>query len=173
MTTTLCGFGCAEAPLRFYIANRPPIDHYPMLSSLQTLVPGEIAHIVANTSNHWRKAFNVCAKIIYGWHQLRNDPSLPNSWQAYRDQRLFQSNSSATLLFSPPDLSAHNHWHIVFGKTWAGNLTLPPLHWQDAYFAIAPSHRLIVSPYPDYRQLSNERIERLLHLLNNWKTTEM
>lgn len=164
-TSDPVGFGSSLAPLRFYIANRPPIDHYPQLDRLQMLVPGEIAHIVANTSNHWRKAFNVCAKLLYAWHTRLAHPELPASWQAYRDQELFRNTRGGALLFSPPDLAAPSCWHIVFGKTWASQLSLPALHWHDAFFATASNCRVIVSPYPDYRQLTNERIDRLIELL--------
>lgn len=160
----LQGFGCADAPLRFYIANRPPLDHYPALSHLQPLAPGEVTHIVANTSNHWRKAFNVCAKLLFDWHKRNNHSDLPESWQSYREQWLFQNAKGATLLFSPPDLSA-NAWHIIFGKTYASSLAIPGLVWHDAFFASLPDLQLIVSPYPDYRQLSNERIQCLLDFL--------
>jgi len=173
MKPSLSGFGHASAPLRFYIANRPPIDHYPALSHLQAMAPGEIAHIVANTSNHWRKAFNVCAKIVYDWHQRRSETDLPASWQEYREKYLFQSHKGAALLFSPPHFSDKKHWHIVFGKTYASTLTLPSLVWQDAFFARSLDQRLIVTPYPDYRQLSNERIDTLLRLVSETPSAEM
>lgn len=168
----LQGLGCADAPLRFYIANRPALDHYPALNHLQPLAPSEIAHIVANTSNHWRKAFNVCAKLVFDWHHQNGHSGLPVSWQAYRDEWLFQNGKGATLLFSPPDFSA-NCWHIIFGKTYATSLALPGLIWHDSWFASLPGQSLIVSPYPDYRQLSNERIRRLLEFLPALDTPKM
>lgn len=58
------GFGSKNAAVKIYIANRPPIDDYPYLRELRGLAAGEISHIVKNTSNHWRKAFNVYAKFV-------------------------------------------------------------------------------------------------------------
>ncbi|MFY0664528.1 MAG: hypothetical protein JXQ97_07880 [Natronospirillum sp.] len=159
------GFGAVHSPIRFYIANRPPLDDYPSLDRLQSLVPGEIAHIVQHTSNHWRKVFNVLAKVLFDWYGQQGHDDLPESWQAYRDQVLLQSHSQEALLFSAPDFSQSEPVHIVLGKTYAAALELPPLNWLDSHFAVNQAHRLVVSPYPDYRQLSNERIGRLIELI--------
>lgn len=164
------GFGPEHSRLRFHIANRPPLDAYPALDTLQALVPGEIAHIVQHTSNHWRKVFNVLAKFLFDWYSQQGHDDLPGSWQAYRDEVLLQSHSQEVLLFSAPDFSQTafiqlGPVHIVLGKTYAAALELPPLNWLDGHFAVNQEYKLIVSPYPDYRQLSNERIARLLELM--------
>lgn len=158
------GLGAANARIRFYIANRPPIDDYPALTHLKGLALGEVAHIVSNTSNHWRKAFNVLAKFLFEFYRQQGRSDLPATWQAYRDLELLQPHSREVLLFSAPDFSADQATHIVLGKTYAGTLNLPPLTWLDAHFAVNIEQRLIVSPYPDYRQLSNERIGLLSDL---------
>lgn len=157
------GFGDAEARLAIYIGNRPPLDDYPRLAHVKPLWPGEIAHIVANTSNHWRKAFNVYAKLLdqLNWPGV----SEAGSWQAYRDQRLLQAGGDAALLFSPPDLNCSDRVHVIAGKTYAAALSLPPLTCVDTYFAVHAESRLIVSPYLDYRQLSNARIAQLVTLI--------
>lgn len=162
----LAGFGSFKSSINFYIANRPPIDDYPALNELRGLADGELTHIVQHTSNHWRKAFNVYAKLLFDWYRLQNRKNLPDTWQAYRDLELFQSHSHEALLFSSPQLDKNNHAiHIIAGKTYATFLNLPPLVWLDQYFAINKEFRLIVAPYPDYRQLSNERIARLIELM--------
>jgi len=135
-----------------------------------TMTAGGIAYIVANTSNHWRKLFNVYAKFLFDYYQQTNrniiaDTTFPENWQAYRDHVLFQASSQEALLFSAPYFDATECIHIIAGKTYAASLNLPPLVWLDNYFAINTSARLIVSPYPDYRQLSNERIARLVELV--------
>jgi hypothetical protein len=158
------GLGAANSRIRFYIANRPPIDDYPTLTHLKALAPGEIAHIVSNTSNHWRKAFNVLAKFLFDVYRQQGRNDLPATWQAYRDLELLHPHSREALLFSAPDFSDDQVTHIVLGKTYAATLNLPPLAWLDAHFAVNNDKRLIVSPYPDYRQLSNERIRRLSEL---------
>lgn len=69
-------------------------------------------------------------------------------------------------MFSAPQFeSDKNAIHIIAGKTYAAQLALPPLVWLDAYFAVNKEQRVIVAPYPDYRQLSNERIARLLEMM--------
>lgn len=164
------GLGSQKSTINFYLANRPPIDDYPMMSELHGLAMGELTYIVKHTSNHWRKAFNVYAKLLFDWYSLQDRKDLPETWQAYRDLELFQSHSQEALLFSAPvfekkDLTIH----IIAGKTYASILNLPPLIWLDTHFAINKEHHLIVAPYPDYRQLSNERIARLIELMRELK----
>lgn len=167
------GFGAQNSAIRFYIANRPAIDNYPAMSELRGLMPGEIDHIVNNTSNHWRKVFNVYAKLLFDYGSQQGK-SLAASWQHYRDNALFTENSHAALLFSAPVLAAPNTpiahaeaVHIIAGKTYAQRLALPSLTWLDAHFAINPTARIIVAPYPDYRQLSNARIAQLITLMQS------
>jgi hypothetical protein len=161
------GLGSAHSNINFYIANRPPIDDYPVMNELHGLAAGELAHIVKHTSNHWRKAFNVYAKLLFDWYQRQQRSDLPASWQEYRDLELFQPHSREALLFSAPALTNDaNCIHIIAGKTYAANLALPPLVWLDAYFAVNKQHRIIVAPYPDYRQLSNARIARLIEIID-------
>lgn len=165
MKNNLVGLGSNKSSIKFYIANRPPIDDYPTMTELRSLAIGELAHIVKHTSNHWRKAFNVYAKLLFDWYQLQ-EKSLPDTWQAYRDLELFQAHSQEALLFNAPQFASDkNSIHIIAGKTYAAQLALPPLIWLDAYFAINKEQRVIVAPYPDYRQLSNERIARLIELM--------
>lgn len=162
------GLGDADSRLAIYLANRPQLDGYPQLDELKPLMPGELSHIVANTSNHWRKAFNVYAKLLGQLHWPGVQEA--GSWQQYRDRRLLQAGCDTALLFSPPDLTAtrlaqRQRVHVVAGKTYAAQLSLPPLMWIDAYFAVNAEFRLIVSPYLDYRQLSNARLEQLAGLI--------
>lgn len=170
MLSNPVGFGVCDATIKIYIANRPQLDDYPRLDELHSLTPGEINHIAKNTSNHWRKVFNVYAKFLFDWYLLQGRKDLPSTWQEYREQELFQAHSHEALLFSQPDFKTHQKkFHIIAGKTYAANLNLPSLIWLDSYFAINEQHRLIVSPYADYRQLSNERIAQLIELMKNMK----
>lgn len=170
MISKIVGFGANNAPIKIYIANRPQLDDYPDLDELRGLAIGEITHITKNTSNHWRKVFNVYAKFLFAWHLLKARKNLPNTWQEYREQELFQTHSQAALLFSKPNFeSTPKSFHLIAGKTHAANLNLPPLVWLDSYFAINESHKLIVTPYADYRQLSNERIARLVEIMQQLK----
>jgi hypothetical protein len=162
------GLGSFDSKINFYIANRPPIDDYPVLNELRAVAMGELQHIVRHTSNHWRKAFNVYAKLLFDWYQHQQRKDLPGSWQEYRDLELFQSHSCEALIFSAPDFKKNNTTILIIaGKTHASQLDLPPLLWLDSHFAINKEFNLIVAPYPDYRQLSNERIARLIELMNS------
>lgn len=166
MTKKLIGLGSSNSKINFYIANRPPFDNYPVMQNFRALQAGELGYIVKHTSNHWRKAFNVYAKLLFDFHQMTDRKDLPARWQEYRDLELFQSHSQEALLFSYPELNKNrDNIHIIAGKTYGATLDLPPLVWLDSYFAINKQHRLIVAPYPDYRQLSNERIAQLITLI--------
>lgn len=167
---TVAGLGCQSAQLVFHLANRPPLEPYQSLRKLQPMVAGEIEFLSRTQSNHWRKAFNVLAKFYY---QLQGSPLAAPlgldafaSWQDYRDQRLLRQGSQTALLFSAPDFGARDRIHIIAGKTYAADLGLPfSLNWHDQFFAINVENRLIVSPYLDYRQLSNARINLLAELV--------
>ena len=160
--THAVGLGDPNYRLAFCVANRPALDHYPALDHMAPLVTGELQHIVANTSNHWRKLFSVYAKFLYA---LGGQPDWPERWQDYRDHRLLHAGSEVALLFGEPDVT-RNAVHIVAGKTYAAELGLKGLTWLDSYFAIDLEHRLLVSPYLDYRQLSNEKIAILVSLIH-------
>ena len=171
------GLGGVKHRLAIYLANRPPIDDYPQLDVLRPLASGELDHIVRHTSNHWRKVFSVYAKLVFEWAsepaaRVAAECAGYSRWQDYRDQRLLQSDSVSALLFSAPVWEAGPESeviHIVAGKTYAEALGLAAeLQWLDAHFAVIPAKRLIVCPYLDYRQLSNERITRLITYINTY-----
>lgn len=175
------GFGGVTPKLAIYVANRPQFDEYPALDELRALVPGELEHIVANTSNYWRKLFNVYAKFLFelGQYGAFSQAEACSSWQAYRDTALLQPGCEAALLFSAPQLALRSKAlegsvvQIIAGKTYAAELGFGVdanddalrLQWLDAHFAINRQSRVIVCPYLDYRQLSNERISRLVAYL--------
>ncbi|WP_415886291.1 DUF6942 family protein [Neptuniibacter sp. QD37_6] len=157
------GLGAQGFEIAIYIANRPPIEPYPALDHLRPLTSGEIKHIADQTGNHWRKIFNVSAKFLF---ELQNDVEF-KTWQALRNQSLYQAESPMALLFSKPDLTESNRIHIIAGKTYAQELGLENLLWLDPYFAINKDNKVIVCPYLDYRQLSNARISQLVGLVKN------
>ena len=160
---TVVGFGGENFSIAVYIANRPEFGYYRELANLQPIARGEIQHIVAHTSNHWRKIFNVYGKFIEALKTTEHGGS--PDWRKYRDEHLLQAHSDEALLFSPPDFSAAQVLHIIAGKTYATQLQLTTVIWLDGYFAVDPARHLIVCPYLDYRQLSDQRIERLVELV--------
>jgi len=157
-----CGLGDGQPELSVYIANRPPLDEYQHLTGMRALVAGDIDCIVRQTGNHWRKIFNIYAKLGFAL----NPQGFP-SWQAYRDEFLMAAESKQALLFSPPDLDKPGV-HIVTGRTYASFLQLDAeLIAIDPDFQIDTNKGLLVVPYFDYRQLSNEKLARLLALIHS------
>jgi hypothetical protein len=171
------GLGTDDYQIAVYIANRPPIYEYQQLDQLTALTTGEIAYIGQHCGNGWRKVFNVYAKLLYALDKQQfNFASFAPTWQQYRDEFLLQPHSKTSLLFSAPQLKPKAHTahqkavHIIMGKTHAKSLLSSgaldiELIWLDNEFAINRSHRVIVCPYFDYRQLSNVKIERLAELI--------
>jgi Family of unknown function (DUF6942) len=161
------GIGDADFDMAIYIANRPPLDEYQKLQGMRPLIEGEIQHIGQQTSNHWRKIFNVYSKLIF---QMNSHGF--KSWQEYRDNHLLQAGSKTALLFSPLDLTHRNDAiRLVAGKTHAANLGLdldsmekPQADFSND-FAWDKVGRVIVTPYLDYRQLSNIKIDYLVNKL--------
>ena len=161
----MVGFGAKNFNLAIYIANRPPLDDYLNLSTIQALLPEEAHNIGQATSNHWRKIFNVSAKFLFKLYQEEKRFDAKFTWQDYRDTFLFQAESREALLFSPPSFEQPDTIHIVAGKTYAKQLKLAHLTWLDEHFAVSTQEPLILCPYLDYRQLSNARITQLVSLV--------
>lgn len=160
------GIGVADYRLAFCINNRPLLDDYAEFDGMRAFSQGELHYLVSRCSNHWRKLFNVMAKVLFelGWHeqnQLKAD-----TWQDYRDAHLLQPQSREALLFTPPPCS-HNRVHIVAGKTYGLSLpwSHPPTEVATGFFLVQKANA-IISPYLDYRQLSNEKIGFLTQLLH-------
>ena len=167
--SNVSGLGSKQALIKVYIQNRPPLDNYIQLNHLQSIEPGEIEHINRETGNHWRKIFNCYAKLIFALGATKE-----KSWQKFRDQELLQRDSNTQLLFSPPTFCEQHATRIICGKTYFLTLTdhldslldkKPLVNWIDPYFAINQEANLIVCPYFDYRQLSNQRIQTLVELV--------
>ena len=184
------GLGNENANIIFYIRNRPPLKTYQNLKCVKPLIPGEVSHICQETGNHWRKIFNVYAKLLF---ELSADKF--SSWQQLRDEQLLQAHSQHCLLFSAPEITssfttdiascqptnANSHathltdftiekpnttLHIVLGKGYAQELSLGNKStWLSDDFAINAELGLIICPYFDYRQLSNVKIIQLAGLI--------
>jgi len=160
----IIGLGDKTPRLCVYIANRPPLDEYEQLSTLRALAPGDVEYIAQSTGNHWRKIFNIYAKLGFAL----NDEGY-SRWQEYRDDRLLQSGSAQALLFSPPVLKPQKaRVHIVTGFTYAAELSVDAGCIEvDDKLLFNPEKQLIVCPYFDYRQLTNLRIERLVAFIKD------
>ena len=168
--------------INVYIANRPPMSPYDVSSDFQPMMGGEIAAIAQHTGNHWRKVFNVYAKLMYELMQALQGRGLSKaqhfsdmlevhkSWQHYRDHQLLQASSGCRLLFSAPQLDADDDIHIIMGKGYAQQLGFnykPPylVDHEHEDFACYRESRVILCPYFDYRQLSNIKISALVGII--------
>ncbi|WP_430462865.1 DUF6942 family protein [Thalassolituus sp. LLYu03] len=189
----MIGLGNAGAGFQVYIENRPPLPQYQNLTELRAMQPGEIAAIAQETGNHWRKIFNVYAKLVFAVN-----PAGFSRWQDLRDQQLLQQGSGQALLFSPPDVSVKTAGDTQSGSGQPGTVRLllarkyadalgltvdevkvshssgrgdwageegRSWRWLDADFAVHKASGLILCPYFDYRQLSDVRIQRLVSWL--------
>lgn len=163
-----------ESQINVYIGNQPPLEEYRSIDGVVPMKPSEIYSIGQLTGNHWRKVFNVYAKFIYELWDL----SRYKDWQSYRDESLLQVGSKVRLLFSKPCLDEANKIHIVMGKQYAEKLGLSELTNEgmirlDNDFAMDINKSLIVCPYFDYRQLSNEKITRLVKMVQDLHNKSM
>ncbi|ROS04805.1 hypothetical protein EDC56_0318 [Sinobacterium caligoides] len=157
-----CDFGDKTADIRLYIANAPKIDLCKDGHSLRAISPNEITNIVSLTGNHWRKIFNIYAKLLY---QL--DSQHFDSWQDLRERQLLQQGSRQQLFCAHKKLQPYAKLEIVCGKQYARQLIDDAqLNWLDNDFAQHKQRPLIVTPYFDYRQLSNTKIEYLSQLIS-------
>ncbi len=161
----MIGLGNQDAPIQLYIENIPPLERYTTLDKVILLENGEVAEIARLTGNHWRKIFNVLAKLVF-----ELESSTHGTWQLLRDNALLQAHSNYCLRFDTPDLEQidTDKLHIVLGKTYATKLGIADrCYWLTPQMAINEAKRLIVCPYFDYRQLSNIKITQLVQLIKS------
>jgi hypothetical protein len=162
----LIGLGDAQAKLTVCIGNRPDVDFCHSMATVQPMIRGQLTSIVTKTGNHWRKIFNIYAKLI---HQLENTPF--STWQDYRDEKLLTKNCGHALLFSDV-ISCREKTSgtiIVSGKTYAeAQGVMDDCMQIDESFYLNTTQKIIVTPYFDYRQLSNLKIEKLVELVREF-----
>lgn len=169
-TSSHIGLGTNKANIHIYIENIPPLPEYQNLSSIFPLKIGNINQIGQQTGNHWRKIFNVLAKLLFEYNEHAY-----KTWQELRDEYLLQEHSKECLLFSKIsfndiDIKADNNDKniitLIMGKTYAKKLSIDEhCYWLSENFAINTDKKLIICPYFDYRQLSNIKITQLVQLM--------
>lgn len=163
MINTEAGLGVNNARLRVYIENRPPLEQYQSIRIVKPLQYNDIATIAMQTGNHWRKIFNVYAKLIF-----ELNPREYQTWQMLRDSDLLQAHSDECLLFTPfiKPISSIKCVHIIMGRTYAKKLFMDSqCLWLSKDFAINEAMNIIICPYFDYRQLSNVKVKELASLI--------
>lgn len=160
---TMIGIGDGNAWMRVHCPHRPPLAAYEQRENLMPAASGELDSLVTTTGNHWRKIINLYAKLM---HEL--NPRC-DRWQTYRDRCLLRPGSGTALVFSAPDPSEHT-LTLVMGQAYAlhcgfTEAELPDLVSWQADFRYSPSGNVILTPYFDYRQLSNAKLESLVELV--------
>ncbi|WP_448569331.1 DUF6942 family protein [Thalassotalea ganghwensis] len=159
----MIGLGNPHARISVFTQNRPPIAPYKDMEDCRYFTQNEVFYIGQATGNHWRKVFNVYAKLLF-----EIDSNGYQTWQELRDQRLLQPECDHSLCFSKPSaIPGNDHVQIIMGKGYAQELSLAEqCQWLSPYIAINEASRTLISPYFDYRQLTNERIRQLAKLVN-------
>lgn len=164
------GLGDPQATLQVYLANRPSLEPFAYPGDVMPLAGGDIAQINSHEGNHWRKIFNVFAKFLYELKFTGTEDF--SRWQDYRDTLMLQPGSQVALCYGVPCYGAPGSEApasqiILMGKQFAeecGFFKTNGAKWLDSRFAINDAG-VIVCPYFDYRQLSDERIRYLVSLL--------
>ena len=163
----MIGLGATPHKLAVYIKNRPMVEPYQSLHNMQPLAAAEISSIVNSTSNHWRKIFNVYAKLVFSCADFLDLPDF-STWQQLRDEYLLQASSELALVFSEPVLNT-KAVKIITGHTYAQSLALNiKLENVGDDFLVSNQHKLIICPYFDYRQLSNSKIDQLTQIIKRF-----
>lgn len=155
------GLGGEDFQIGLCIGNFPSCLDIESVAGIRFAGEGELSHIVEQTGNHWRKIFNICAKIGFAlW------PEKTQSWQQYRDSLLFRQSASLCLFFSPPPTLKEGQLLLILGKQYRREI------FPDAGFTAVsevvyrhPELPIYQVPYFDYRQLPNKQLDALILLL--------
>jgi len=168
----MIGIGDPGSGFVVYIGNRPPLGEYIERQGLIPAVEEELAVIGREAGNHWRKIINIYAKLGY-----MIDAKGFSTWQAYREEYLLIKGSGQALLFDDRIeplgseevrlICGKAHAASLFANSDLGSAVERSLQWIDGDFAVDPSQRVIVTPYFDYRQLSNAKLDTLVSIINN------
>ena len=167
MSDRLVGLGNCSASLRLFIGNRPALPDRLKRNAVTALQSDEMAALIAANSNHWRKIFNLYAKLSFALFANTQTPS----WQHYRDQKLLQADSKQALLFSGWSMALTDApvVNLICGKGYADTLgVLENAEDLGDGFFLPPVKRTLITPYFDYRALSNAKLAWLV----NWLQTE-
>ena len=154
------GIGSEQPRWVLCIANRPELDKF-QHEIFTTLKLGEAAEIIHQTSNHWRKLFSIMAKISFALFETGCD-----TWQQYRDTKLLTAEGFETISFEPVEEVSRNAVPcIVAGFTYADTQVdlaqFLPLE-NDAKVLCRPGSNIVVTPYFDWRQLTNAILENVI-----------
>lgn len=161
--------GNKKAGIAFYLPN-PPI--FP--DNLQPNDKNFVDNVIELNGNHWRKIFTIMAKIA-----VKSDQ--PDAWRAIRS-KLFTDTvnlMSTSLFINSKALCPNASLHIVCGqqaldllKSQSSSndnieqaiLNAKPI---DEKQKIMAHKQILIAPYLDYRQFSNQQINSVKHYISS------
>ncbi|MDC2889523.1 DUF6942 family protein [Psychrosphaera algicola] len=159
------GFGHVSPKWVLHIANRPDLPEFHH-DDFRVLAEGEVASIIQNTSNHWRKVFSIMAKISFALYDTGCE-----SWQQYRDTKLLTGAGFEALNYLHyAEEGADNYFSIVAGFQYAAtqlNLDKLITHQSTSKLLRIEGRDCIVTPYFDWRQLNNELLDKLIGVMSS------
>ena len=134
----------------------------------EPLRPGDIQLIGLHGGNGWRKVFNPYAKLCFALNF--NGVQRYETWQGYRDRQLLQADSRTALHCNPVTVNADGQTlNIVMGKSFADKLALAGQGiWLTPHIALCRDAPCFITPYFDYRQLTNARLDTLVVLIREY-----
>ena len=140
--------GPPRSALVLYLPHRP--------QGLDELIQAPDAQqLIENNSNHWRKIVTLLAKVA----------SPHEEWRNFRDDALF---AHAALCFAPR-LADGPGWHWIGGKENLQRFNIEGLNAKPLRgapeVALDYEKRVLLTPYPDYRQLSNATVAEIRQAL--------
>lgn len=160
--SSVSGFGDHSPLLVVCAPHTPPGRQADRLRGIQPLTGNDLNVLIQAGGNHWRKIVNLYAKLLHGLTPLEPD------WQTCREQRLLQSGSACALVFEQKWIPEPGQLCIVMGQTYGrslGWLANDQVLAAEHPFAQHPEQAVIVTPYFDYRQLSNARLASLIQFI--------
>ncbi|WP_406827596.1 DUF6942 family protein [Microbulbifer sp. ARAS458-1] len=142
--------GPTNPVIALYLPHRP--------EGLDELVAApDAGRLMENNSNHWRKIVTLLAKIA----------SPQEEWRSFRDDELFER----TALCFTPHLKRLPGWHWIGGKENLQRFSIEGLNAQPLRgapeVALDVEKRILLTPYPDYRQLSNATVAEIRKALDH------
>ncbi|NVJ61702.1 MAG: hypothetical protein HWE27_15010 [Gammaproteobacteria bacterium] len=187
--------GIESASLVLFVPHRPTAFNFHSDRKTQALDQKAMSHFLLHCDNHWKKIINCFAKISYdlygqsfeSWQSYRDTRLLTKNSQeqilfpdidGHFPERRRQNTSIASEFFysdhDEPIGTSNKKVELISGLVTARKLSIDLDSWdRTAEFFFRsddsgnPYH--IVTPYFDYRQLSNQKINRLLNLLTHLK----
>ncbi len=110
------GLGDASPLLVVCAPHRPPTLEPSQRKQLSPLSGDDLNQLVLAGGNHWRKIFNLYAKLLHGLTPLAPD------WQSCRDWRLLRSGSACALVFEQGWRPEPGQLCLVMGQTYGRSL---------------------------------------------------